>query len=103
MEGKDPWAGVTNVMAARTVAQALIAERRRQDEKWGVQNHGPLAWLAILTEERDELNREVLAAHFEPPGPDRLAAFARLRTELIQEAAVAMAWLENMERDELRA
>ena len=33
----------------------VVAERDRQDAKWGEQNHNPPVWLAILTEEVGEL------------------------------------------------
>ena len=29
----------------------VIKERKRQDKKWGIQNHSPLEWLPILAEE----------------------------------------------------
>ena len=33
------------------VLNEVSAERQRQDAKWGEQNHDPLLWLSILTEE----------------------------------------------------
>lgn len=88
----------------------VLAERIRQDEKWGEQNHpdgtgqypealaadvarmacqnaaegGHLDWLHIL--------REEVAEAFAEADP------ARLRTELIQVAAVAVAWAEAIDR-----
>ena len=71
-------------------------ERRRQHEKWG----GAHAWgsgdcssrsvhnstkLMVLAEECGEVSRAVLDQDRE-----------QLRTELIQVAAVAVAWLEGM-------
>ena len=40
--------------------KSVIAERARQDAKWGEQNHHPLAWLGILTEEVGELAEAIL-------------------------------------------
>jgi NTP pyrophosphatase (non-canonical NTP hydrolase) len=39
-------------------------ERRRQDAKWGEQNHSPIEWCAILTEEVGEVSKEALELHF---------------------------------------
>ena len=39
-------------------------ERRRQDVKWGEQNHSPIEWCAILTEEVGEVSKEALELHF---------------------------------------
>lgn len=91
------------------VLAEVLDERRRQDAKWGEQNHpdgtggfpeemdahaakmvcqnaaegGYLDWLHIL--------REEVAEAFASVGPD-------LRTELIQVAAVAVAWVEAIDR-----
>lgn len=94
----------------------VAAERGRQDAKWGQQNHpdgtgpyasvrggnaweiagmarawcqhkaamGKVTWLDILTEETAEAFAE----------DDR----QRLRAELIQVAAVAVAWIEDIDR-----
>lgn len=88
----------------------------RQLDKWGVQSHpdgtadnilnraysrggqeqceearsrGQMTWMHVLTE-------EVLEAHAEDPGTDNL------RIELIQVAAVAIAWVENLDRRGIR-
>lgn len=62
-------------------------ERQKQDEKWGEQNHGDLYWLGILVEEVGELSKEIIE------GRD-------CREELVQTAAVAVAWLECIQRRE---
>ncbi len=61
----------------------VIDERRRQDEKWGAQHHGPDGWLAILTEEVGEVAKAILEGR----------GFG-YRDELIQVAAVAVAAVE---------
>lgn len=97
-------------MTADVLAE-ITAERARQDAKWGQQNHpdgtddhwlatdnaqvfknrvedraeaGDLTWLDILREEVEEAAAEVDAE--------------KLRTELIQVAAVATAWVEAIDR-----
>jgi chromosome segregation ATPase len=64
------------------------AERKRQDEKWGQQNHEDPYWLGILVEEVGELAKEIIEGNH---------ALSR-RRELVQVAAVAVAWIECMER-----
>lgn len=79
-------------------------ERFRQDEKWGVQNHIQIAWLAILAEEFGEAAKEVNELHFRPGTETHHstavyeAQKARLREELIQVAAVAVAMIESLDR-----
>ncbi len=63
-------------------------ERLRQNEKWGEDRHlSPLLWNAILTEEVGEVAKEVLEK------------CPSLRDELIQVAAVALAWLEDIDNN----
>lgn len=87
----------------------IIAERQRQDAKWGPQSHpngtdadntawaeavkdrveekadlGTVTWFDILDEEVAEASAEEDAE--------------RLRTELIQSAAVIVAWVEDIDR-----
>jgi hypothetical protein len=105
---------VTEVYAYRPQARvldALLQERARQDFKWGEQNHpdgtesselakvqadqfrmecdsaasvGKLTWKHILLEEVYEA--------FAESDPKKL------RTELVQSAAVIMAWIEAIDR-----
>lgn len=42
------------------VIDDVIAERERQDAKWGEQNHHPDRWMAILGEEFGELCKEIV-------------------------------------------
>jgi len=73
-------------------------ERFRQDQKWGVQNHIQIAWLAILAEEFGEAAKEVNELHFRPVGPTPNSQTRKLRAELIQVAAVAVAMIESLDR-----
>ena len=73
-------------------------ERAAQDGKWGDQNHvSDLFWLPILVEEVGEVAREICELnHKRDVFPRDLA---KLRGELIQVAAVAVAWLEAIDND----
>lgn len=74
--------------------ERIFAERLRQDQKFGRQSHGPYCWLAILTEEVGEAAQAALHDRF---GGSHAGT---LREEVTHVAAVALAWLENMERDD---
>jgi len=103
-----------HVILGSNIIREIGVERRRQDEKWGEQNHpdgtsgewethanyfrrsadaaakdGKLTWLHILIEEVYEAFAEV-----DP---------ARLRVELIQVAAVAAAWAEAIDRRQVKS
>jgi len=67
--------------------QDVLAERERQDLKWGVQNHEHLRWLAILGEEVGETNSAVLESNA-----------MQYRTEMVEVAAVALAAVECFDR-----
>lgn len=68
----------------------VLRERARQDAKWGVQNHSSFKWLTILTEELGEAAQEIL----EDDEP------AKLRHELVQVAAVALAFIECLDKQQ---
>lgn len=67
--------------------EQIKGERKRQDKKWGVQNHHPYKWMAILTEELGEANERLLKGD--------LNGFYN---EMVHTTAVAVAILEAMER-----
>lgn len=85
-----PWRANT---ARDRVCAAVHAERERQTEKWGDQwgagNTPPETKFLILTEEFGEIAKEVL----ESGGKET----PHLATELVQLAAVAVAWLESID------
>jgi NTP pyrophosphatase (non-canonical NTP hydrolase) len=70
----------------------VLAERRRQEEKWGEQNHDPFTYLTILVEEVGELAQAALHAKFGGH------AATKLREEAIHVAAVALAIVECLDR-----
>jgi NTP pyrophosphatase (non-canonical NTP hydrolase) len=69
------------------VIKEVLEERRRQDGRWGEQNHSPLVWLAILSEEAGEAAKAVLERKWED-----------YRKEMIQVAAVAIAAAQAFDR-----
>jgi NTP pyrophosphatase (non-canonical NTP hydrolase) len=74
-------------MAIEQVLDDVRKERRRQEFKWGVQNHNDYKWSAILTEETGEVAKAALEKKLD-----------ELIVELVQVAAVAVAWVEAIER-----
>lgn len=77
----------------KKILEEVEQERFEQDAKWGVQNHQPFVWLAILGEEVGEVNKAVIEFNF---GSQSLAEY---RKELIQVAAVAVAMVECLDRN----
>lgn len=68
------------------IAYEVCRERVRQDERWGVQRHGPDRWMTILVEEVGEAAQASLDRKWEA-----------YRNELIQTAAVAIAAIECLD------
>ena len=64
-------------------------ERKKQDEKWGEQNHNIYKWLAILGEEVGEVNKAALEGKKN-----------EIIEELIQVSAVAVAMIESIQRNQ---
>jgi NTP pyrophosphatase (non-canonical NTP hydrolase) len=82
------------------IFEEISAERKRQDDKWGIQDHSPLVWLPILTEEVGEVAKAVIDSYI-PEMKLLCSADLRIngyRRELIQVAAVAVSMLECLER-----
>lgn len=79
------------------VLAEVRAERERQDGKWGQQNHEPFLWLAILGEEFGESQKAALDARI--GAQTGKATLEDLREELIQTAAVAVAFVECLDRN----
>jgi NTP pyrophosphatase (non-canonical NTP hydrolase) len=70
----------------QTIFNLIAEERKRQDIKWGAnRDQHDMIWLTILIEEVGE-TAEAILKHL-----------PTVKDELIQVAAVAVAWLENIE------
>lgn len=83
--------------------RCVTDERGRQLQKWGVQNHSPIEWIAILGEEFGEASKEALEHHWQGSHyPVDSLRLQRLRSELVQVAAVAVAAIESLDRNELK-
>jgi len=81
----------------KTIIDAILAERERQDKKWGEQNHVPPIWLGILGEEFGELCEAVNETGFNYG--TELGGYENMKREAIQVAAVAIGFLECLERN----
>lgn len=77
-----------------TALRDVIAERKRQDAKWGEQNHDPFLYLTILMEEVGEASQAALEARFGK------GSLEHLREEAVQTAAVALAIVECLDRNQ---
>lgn len=75
------------------VVTHILRERNRNLGRWGDQSaHPDTTWLAILTEEVGESAQAVLHNRFGGK------AAGTLREELVQVAAVAVAWIEAIDK-----
>ena len=79
------------------IIDAVLLERKRQDTKWGEQNHPPHYWTGILGEEYGELCEAINETIFDN-GSDK-GGYENMRTEAIHVAAVAIGFLECLERN----
>jgi NTP pyrophosphatase (non-canonical NTP hydrolase) len=71
-----------------------LAERERQEAKWGEQNHDPALYLTILMEEVGELAQAALHTRY----GGRAGGVEHMREEAVQVAAVALAIVECLDR-----
>lgn len=79
------------------IFQEIKEERKRQDKKFGEQNHTPLEWLSILDEEVGEAAKAANDYHFGfNMGP------GNYREELVQVLAVCVNALESFDRGKWR-
>lgn len=78
-----------------SIYEEIRAERARQDAKFGANRVMPASsWLPVLVEEVGEVGSACL--------DDGQDAHGDLRAELVQVAAVAVAWLESIDNDPRR-
>lgn len=79
------------------VIQDILAERLRQDKKWGEQNHPPQFWTGILGEEYGKFCEAANETVFDN-GSDK-GGYENMKREAIHVAAVAVGFLECLERN----
>lgn len=72
----------------QSALESVLAERGRQDQKWGQQDHLLPKWWPVLLEELGEFSKAVLDGDGD-----------QMRLELTQVAAVALAMLECGDRN----
>lgn len=85
-----------------TAMDDVIAERERQNQKWGEQNHSPMQWLPILMEEVGEASQRAVQAYFGGARDGQRVhdeRQAQYREEMVQVAAVAVAMIECFDRN----
>jgi NTP pyrophosphatase (non-canonical NTP hydrolase) len=85
---------LTEMETTSDVLSDVHAERMRQDEKFGEQSHDDGTWGLVLTEEVGEACQAALESRRNPC----LRRHDLLREELVQVAAVAVAWIEALDR-----
>ena len=100
----------TGVLSLDRIIDAILEERRRQDAKWGEQNHpdgtSTARWLADELAARgmtDEHARDGTCTWLDILREEVFEAFAEespalLRAELIQVATVAVQWVQAIDR-----
>ena len=71
-------------------------ERRRQQAKWGEQNHNAFKWFTIFAEEFGEVAQVLEQRTEHRLSPDEYTR--ELEYELLQCAAVCVAWVEAIRR-----
>jgi len=76
----------------------VLAERKRQDAKWGEQNHDPFVYLNILMEEVGECSQAALQTRFGGPK----GGIDRVRQEAVEACAVALAIVQCLDRGKWR-
>lgn len=91
------------------IFEEIKKERQRQDEIWGEQNHDLSVWATVLGEEYGEVCQEILEYRFHLNKPSGIFPelntrkyINNLKEELIQVAAVVVATLEYIERNDTK-
>lgn len=82
------------------VVNDVMGERRKQNEKWGEQNHELSKWTSILGEEFGELCKAINETVFDN-GPEarEKGGYENMRAEAVQVAAVAVSFVEYLDRN----
>ena len=82
------------------VLLAITREREQQEAAWGTNDYAPSVWLTILAEEFGEVAKAVERLTFGNLIDEGEENRAQLRLELVQVAAVAVAWLERLDAED---
>lgn len=83
-----------NLTPQEKALELIIAERQRQDEKWGFpQNNTPFEWVSILTEEVGEFAQATNDAYL---GCRYFPGIDKVREEAVHAAAVALSIIEHL-------
>lgn len=91
----EQFCSITEATSKQTqIFAAMILERKRQDEKWGEQNHFAERWVTIIGEEYGEMCKAVNEFSFNPTPKTEQDIY----TETIQTMASCLAMLECMQR-----
>lgn len=85
---------MTNNEKTLSPREAIENERLNQDLKWGIQNHDDAHWLTILTEEVGEVAECMCNAKITTNSEQAEKHNEQMDAELVQCAAVIIAWLE---------
>lgn len=82
------------------ILKDIVKERQRQDSIWGEQNHRIEFWTGILGEEFGELCEAINETVFDN-GPEKRekGGYENMKKEAIHVAAVAIGFLECLERN----
>lgn len=80
----------------------ILDERARQDKKWGEQNHSPALYALIMAEESGEVCKAAVDYQFSNLAVDKVKHRELYKMELIQTAAVCLAALECLDREDSR-
>ena len=94
----------SSMTRAKDILDEVLQERGRQLRKWGNQNHSPQLWAVIEAEEMGEVAKASLEYVGAAQSGDIDTAYLHLRDyrqELVQVAAVAVAAIESLDRNEL--
>jgi len=90
---------VADVLIRISALKLVDAERNRQDEKWGQQNHAQQAWVGILGEEYGEYCQAVNETYLNNATKKNEGGYENLLKELTHVAAVAVGAMESLMRN----
>lgn len=82
-------------MVKEKIIKKVLEERKRQDQKWGEQNHNAPVWGMIIGEEYGEMCKAINEFGFNPTPETEQDIY----TETVQTMASCMAMLECIERN----